>query len=415
METRHVEIERFAKKADGYRAALQAAPEARALELSVVGAILCGYCKKKGLPRKEARVVDLMAGSGYLSNHLKTLGFGNVSAVEACAEMLPDKICDGPAGVAAYRVKSIDDIDDVLDELIPHIVVSLAGFHHLIHYDGNKPDRFRSVLWQRRIFEKGIRGLQEGGLLLVADITEANAAVGLDVDNIGFWDASAFKELSVAPPDLREALLRTKNLAAYNDVISQRIGPNKVSPALRWFREIVDEKTSVGHEDMALSKELLELVSLNHRIAWSSFACPWLFKSREEAGFFLTRKFGFLVDRKVHEVKVEDVLADAARIAGLYEVGEGRVAFGWNLSVLAIGVPKSEGGPEQTIRRVHLWLGMLCLLLASRAILGWWVLDVFSMVKEFIDQVAYILAGGVLAEMAELAQWWIAKRRTKGE
>ena len=49
--------------------------------------LLLGHCKAVGRKPADLRVVDLMAGSGYLGDSLGRLGFRQVWTVGACEEM----------------------------------------------------------------------------------------------------------------------------------------------------------------------------------------------------------------------------------------------------------------------------------------------------------------------------------------
>ena len=83
----HKEIEKFTQKAKEYKEALQLAPDSRIPEIIPIIAMLDGIAKKLGIPKKELKIVDLMAGNGYLSSLLYEVGFINITSIEACNEM----------------------------------------------------------------------------------------------------------------------------------------------------------------------------------------------------------------------------------------------------------------------------------------------------------------------------------------
>src|SRR5574341_627655 len=81
------EIEKFRKKAAKYREALDEHPHARLLELYPVLWYLEHHRISLGKQRKNLKIVDLMSGSGFLSENLANFGYSQLHAVEFCEEM----------------------------------------------------------------------------------------------------------------------------------------------------------------------------------------------------------------------------------------------------------------------------------------------------------------------------------------
>lgn len=306
MEARHVEIERFARKAPGYKRALFLAPHARDLEIGAVVAVVLGVCRRNGWRPEETRVVDLMAGTGLLSVALKAAGFEKTKAAEACVEMLPD----GSPGVEFVDTRTFANIRGVLAEIRPQVIVSLAGFHHLIERTGKSIDRLRSVATQASLVSACVDALVPGGILLVADIAEEYDISRISINKISDWDGRAFSFLICGDDELRSALIATSSMSEYEEALSQRFGKLSLSGTLDWFREFVDPNTAVGHDDVAICGPLLQLLAWKYGDALrvARFRCPWVFDDERQAIEFVKQKFGFYVDRPAGEVKEEIIL-----------------------------------------------------------------------------------------------------------
>ncbi len=402
MEARHVEIERFSRKAEGYKTAIEAVPEARALECSVIGAILLGHCRKNGLNPVRVKVLDAMAGSGYLARHLHKIGFREIHAAEACAEMLPSPTTRVEDGITLHKVDGTDGLSSLINKLQPSIVVSLAGFHHLIVYDGRNVDRFQSVLWQYQLIHKWVCCLPRNAIVLIVDIAETGAASELNLQPIETWDASVFSKLISLPKVLLEATKNTNNISEYNRVLKQLFPEAKENPSVSWFREVVNKETKIGHDDIALSHELLILLSLHHSIHWTTFYCPWLFSSMENLKFYLVHKFGFNIGYKIDKQREKLLANSASNIVGIKKMDSGNIAMGWNLSALII-----EGSHEKTIESAlfecNISLACANAVLFVRFILG--MLFPHSFIRTFgiyMDALVSILAGISISGLIKL-------------
>ncbi len=339
METRHVEIERFARKAAGYKKALELAPNARGIELGAVVAMVLGACKKKGWRPEQTRVVDLMAGTGVLSVALKAAGFEKTKAIEACAEMLPD----GSSGVEFVDGRSFANIRGALEELRPQVIVSLAGFHHLIERTGMRVDRLRSVATQAMLAGACVDALVPGGLVLVVDIAEDDDFGQLGIHSLNDWDGYAFKSLKCGGNELRDDLIATTTIVEYEAALKARFGELSLDGTLKWFREFVDPETTVGHDDVAISVPLLQLLRWRYGDALrvARFRCPWVFETETQATQFVLQKFGFYVDRRAVEVKADSVVEGMKRYLAFRGSDEKPCALAWSLGAWMVKAPES--------------------------------------------------------------------------
>lgn len=340
METRHVEVERFARKASGYKKALELAPEARAIELRAVVAMVLGACRRKGWRPEETTVVDLMAGSGALSMALRAAGFTGIKAVEACAEMIPD----GVPGVEFVDGQAFKNIRSTLIHLRPQVIVSLAGFHHLIERSGKGVDRLRSVTAQATLAGACVDALVPGGVLLVVDIAEDEEFGLLRIDAVNDWDARAFESLKCGGADLRTQLMATLNIGEYEAALKARFGDLSMDGTLEWFRQFVDSETAVGHDDVAISGALLQLLRWKYgdALRFMRFRCPWVFETEAQATNFVLQKFGFYVDRPASEVQPRVVLEGMKKFLGFRGSDDKQWVLGWSLAAWMVNAPTSK-------------------------------------------------------------------------
>lgn len=182
--------------------------------------MVLGACRKKGWRPEQTRVVDLMAGTGVLSVALKAAGFEKTKAIEACAEMLPG----GSSDVEFVDRRSFANIRGALEEIRPQVIVSLAGFHHLIERTGKGVDRLRSVAAQAILAGACVDALDPGGLLLVVDIAEDDDFGQLGIDGMNDWDGYAFKSLRCGGDELRADLIATNTIVEYEAALKARFG-----------------------------------------------------------------------------------------------------------------------------------------------------------------------------------------------
>lgn len=373
METRHLEIERFSRKASEYKLALRVAPEAREIELRAVAAMVLGICETRGWSTEKVRIVDLMAGSGALSGMLERLGCKSISAVEACLEM------QGPdtGGVEFLGADAFANLRAELDLLRPQIIVSLAGFHHLIERRGTRIDRTKSLLSQVRIADACLESLVQGGVLLIVDLVQDDGYVQLKLPTIGRWSGSAFEGVPLFSRELASSLSECRALSSYEHALDAWFPNRSRSCSLRWFREYVDRWTVIGHDDVAISADILEMLQLKWpgRIRFQRFTCPWIFESWAHAREFVLHKFGFYVDQSPAQVDEEKVFQAAKKCLSSVDAAEGEhpCALGWDLGAIMISSTDVSG--EQlgrvAVLCLLLLLGVLAVGMSSAKHFGW--------------------------------------------
>jgi hypothetical protein len=333
METRHVEVERFARRAADYKMALQIAPKARTLEIAAVVNLVAGLCDKGGWDRHSVCIVDLMAGSGVLTRALHACGFSSVVPIEACGEMRPDDSNELGYlnGQAFQRLKA------TLAHEEPDIIVSLAGFHHLLQYAGTTPDKAASVAYQLDVIDTCMSSLNPGGYLLIVDITEVTNLASLNMSPIKAWAECPLGDGHLFSSDELKHLSSAKSLKQFSQKVEKIFGQIKKDCPVQWFRRIVDTRTTLGHKDCAISDPLLRVLSLQYpdSVQASLFCCPWIFGDLNQAEEFVLYKFGFLVERDT-EVDRDEIRKAMVDHLGLEEVTDGRIDLDWALCGIAI-------------------------------------------------------------------------------
>ena len=400
MEARHIELQRFSKKADGYKAALAREPYARSLELFATAAVLLGHFRKQDRSPDDVRIVDLMAGSGYLGNFLRTVGFHRTWALEASPEMASGTPAVG--GPKRVGFTHWSEVGDRLAEIEPDAVVAMAGFHHLIQHEGKVIDRAASLVCQFEVAHECVQRLDSNGILLIVDLVEPGIANGANLASVNAWDGEVFMKADGLPEGLREALAATKSFEEYCATVrsvSSRLGTN---PTLRWFREVVDRRTKIGHDDVAVSRELVHLLRSCHSVEFTAFDCPWIFRSRGEAAHYAFDKFGFGLDTPWTEVDGRALLQDAARTVGIVEEQD-RIFIGWNLGALLVRGSGVVQDPHWPFANCAIVAVVLCL--AIRLILT--MLGADDGLIEFVDRLAFLSAGIGAPELlkAVRARW----------
>lgn len=346
MENQDVELARFRLKAQGYRKAMSIAPEARSLEIFAIACILRGYCDELGLSRKDLIVVDLMAGTGFLSEQLYQFGFRKLHALEACNEMSQQGSGGHPdRNFNLYPFADIDGVQLLLRRIKPHVVVSIAGFHHLIKYAADGAvDAGGSVELQEQMAKACMEALGDDAMCLIVDIYEDSLGVGVP-EQWPYWrKASASRWPSGSaeiPPAVKDSLLNATTFREFSAAVTNQLcsvsGP--ANPSLAWFREVVDKLSSVGHKDIALSQPLLDKLSAAYRVSFATTPCPWLFANDVVLQKFLTT---FWFDESKDVNVLSRINSEAARVNGI-QMAPTCVTFGWNLGYLIVEANTGDG------------------------------------------------------------------------
>jgi predicted rRNA methylase YqxC with S4 and FtsJ domains len=365
MENSDIEIKRFSKKAASYRQALQTAPNSRVLEVAAIISTLEGYVKSNELDKKNLVIVDLMSGNGYLSNYLVQTGFKKIHAIEACNEMSENS--DNYKNVELHPISNITETNSVLKEVAPDIIVSLASFHHLIVRNEDKTINHQSsVQLQSELISICVKNLSKDGILIIADLFDDSLLNVVDTypDN-KYWAKNAFKKIingSFINQEVKIKINNSKSLDSYSKNLKNIIPnlSNQKNPSLNWFRNIVDKKTTLGHDDVALSKDLLVELSTKFSITADTFYCPWIFENENQLKTFLWYKFGF-VNNETELTKQEEIIPLATSEVGINQHQDKEYYFGWALSILTV---RDKASKENSYsKRLYLFQVVLLILI----------------------------------------------------
>lgn len=367
------ELTRFQKKAQSYRQALEQEPCARLLELFPIIWYLEKYRKSLGKTRKAVKIVDLMAGSGFLSENLYKIGYTNIHSIEFCVEMCQDAKAFTKARL--HNITSFDFLEGVLEEIKPDVIISLASFHHLlVYYKNGQIDKSRSINLQADIVDMCMRSLPEQGILLIADlIDEGVTETSLEPFKGSMSPvADSLKKLG-AHPSIIETLARTESLhGASSNLHRYLLGLSGSGRSLRWFRDIVDTKTEIGHKDIAISQEFLVKVA-NYRPVVTKYVCPWIFDSRSRLVEFVYKKFGFGIQSKALTAVPKDEVENLAFTElGIKDIN-GISVLGWSLGIVLLGKHEPFSHDRKltaTITYLSIVVCVLVVACASRLLTG---------------------------------------------
>lgn len=376
MEKTNIEIERFKKKAEHYKKALNLCPDARILEIFNIISIIDGYIKDNELDKSTLCIVDLMSGDGYLTKYLYKMGFRNIHAFEACNEMSFNSENYNVPEVRLHPIPDILEIEKILCNLNPKIIISLASFHHLIITDNqpsNSINTIESLNLQQKVIDLSMRYLDEDGLFLIADIYNNASSTDEFITDIPFWSTDeSYKLLDKAIHDNDiELIKKSTNQANLSSIIDDKLTnfSYKRNPSINWFRQVVKKETTIGHDDFAISKDLIEYIKSKHTYKYNTFACPWIFDNQELLKNFILNKFGFVLDNG-SKISDEDVLKKANEINGITSIKDGKALFGWNLSVLLLSKTNSIFKKKTNKKRVAFILLLLLVVLVANILMN---------------------------------------------
>lgn len=272
-----------------------------------------------------------MAGSGYLTQILYDFGFHNIFAIEACNEMSYN--ADIFKKIKLYSIPDISVTPTIIKNINPHVVVSLASFHHLIEYNKKNGtiSKSKSIQCQFDLIKGCMEAMRANGIFLISDLAEANFNV-YSINDSGIWKAIAKNSHG------KERLLKHLPFRLVNDIESFHGYLNyakkgayinsEAAFSLTWFREIVERDTPIGHKDMALSKALIKQLNKKYDIYFSKYPCPWVFESKDLLAKFITKKFCF-------SINPEEVYEKAVNMKGICSQQK-TVSFGWDLGLLLV-------------------------------------------------------------------------------
>jgi len=410
MENSEVELARFKKKAHGYRAAHELAPSARALEALAVGGIVAGYCRKKGLTRKDVVIADLMAGTGFLSEQLYLLGFRKLHAFEASNDMSKALAEQGSSSkhIDLHPFATLNDISTALKTVKPQVIVCMAGFHHLIEYEADqvRVNANKSIALQERVVSDCMSVLGDEGMLLLVDVYENDVQSEVS-EQWPYWRPikalGTFQNGSLIPNMIKKDLLNAKSFRDYATVTKTHLCsvPKKVNPSLDWFRNVVDLKSQAGHKDIAFSRGFLKRMGNKYNLSFATIECPWIFLNRDLLQKYLIT-FWF-EDAEIDGDKVRQIVEAAEKTNGVCANGGGYASFGWNLgyAVIENRVDRTKTSRRAVFRRLKVFLLVLVVLCFGNGCLKYFTY--LNGIYEALDKVITALLGAVGNEV--IAEW----------
>jgi predicted rRNA methylase YqxC with S4 and FtsJ domains len=409
MENSDIEIQRFAKKAKSYRQALQTAPKSRILEVAAIISTIEGYIKNNELDKKNLIVVDFMSGNGYLSNYLIQTGFNKVHAIEACNEMSKDS--ENYQNVELHPISSINESNSILKKIKPDIIVSLASFHHLIIRNTDQSINTKnSIELQSELITICEKNLNKEGLLIIVDLFDDSFQNVIDTysDN-NYWAKNAFKKIinnSFINSEIKKKINNSKSLDNYSENLKDIIPnlANQKNPSLNWFRNTVNTKTTLGHDDVALSKDLLEKISSKYKITADTFYCPWVFENENQMLLFLWNKFGF-INNETNLIKEDEIIPHAMRQVGINRHQDKEYYFGWSLGIITI---RDKTSKERTFMK-RLYLVQLIALIII--LFGYGIFKkYFYFNSDGFDKIIFVFVGILIKSAFDLSAPYLWKK-----
>lgn len=401
------EIEKFKIKAEGYKAALKIAPLARILETTYILGIIDDFVKYHNLERREVVILDLMAGSGFLSEVLFNAGFRKLHAIEVCnemshgAEIFKEK-------VELYWVSDILNISPIIQDIKPLVIVSLASFHHLISKENDGSINIsNSIDMQEHVFKTCIENLTNGGLVLIADIFESSI-MNSTKPPTNYWNPSRPTIRLIAPKSfkwLRRLVKKAKSLKQLSHELNQITGMHEnANPTLHWFRAIVDKQTSIGHDDNALSLAFVERIGMDREIGLDIVSCPWLFEEEFELKNFIINKFGFSLDEENHRPLDKNIFDQANEIVGIKKKDD-ILLFNWRLAIITHIKPLSDR--IRPIRLSTIWLFAILdfIILILIILKACWIIDVKANPSAWIQYMLFMVLGILIGRIFD----WVGK------
>jgi hypothetical protein len=333
------ELSKFMQKADDYKSALQLAPDARILEVSAIIGVLDGFIKDFSLSKSEVKIVELMSGSGYLTKYLAKCGYKNIHALEASNSMSSNINLDHKY-ITEHSIKDIFSIEPILMDIKPDIIISLAGFHHLMKYDDkNNIIINESIQKQKKAIDICMKYLNPNGLFILEDIYNIALHDKISIEPI-YWNTNSIKKILpkyLISTNLYKKLLKTKKINNFFSLVRDNFAPplqKQTNPTNRWFNEVVDCYSTIGHKDVPISELLLNSLEKEYDMKFITFDCPWLFNNLEECKNYII-SFWFK-EHKDNDEKLSKILDKAKKINGIHTLNNNHIAFGWSLSLVTI-------------------------------------------------------------------------------
>lgn len=336
MERENIEIKRFIDKAEGYIKGLSLAPYARIFEIVAILNVINDFVSKSDIPKSKIRIVELMAGSGYLTKFLSLNGFKHLHVFEISSNMASN-ITNQNHNYHFHPISDLSEIETPLKEINPHIVVSLAGYHHLIEYSsGENIDIAKSVDFQRKVTELSIKYTAKNHLVLIADIFDTELLKEVQIEPV-YWNKKALKFIPsnlISKKTISE-LKKTTDLKSYSETLKRNFS-NPISPknsTIKWFRDLVDNYSLPGHKDVALSKNFISTINSNYSVNYSTFYTPWLFKNKTQLNEFIHSFWFSELKPGKSESDINNYLEKNHLIKTM---DDGTFTFNWELAIITV-------------------------------------------------------------------------------
>lgn len=337
----------FSKRAERYALALRQMPHARILDLFPYLYAFSELSKDMAKPISDLEVMDAFGGTGFLSHSLMNSGM-HFTVGDACSEML--SLGDSIFKNVYYR-EVVDNFES-LAERSPRsqdCVVCHGGLHHVVVEDDGIVDDTASKTLQKETVANLAKLVRPGGLLIVADV----AAIHSDATYKG--NPSSFS----GPERVRKLLSSTqlkvlKDLGLDYEVLSlealaleirDRFISKVGFPVPRYFfDEYVAKQTELGHSASFLMRD--ELVDMGSSAGmyeqWAvEFFAPWLFSSRNHAGWYFREKFSCGHSSPPGmDVSSEMQMAEhLEKYLGTRDLGEAGFAVNWGVNYVCLKKP----------------------------------------------------------------------------
>lgn len=352
-----LELEKFEKKSIGYKKALNVAPYARIHEILAIIGVIDGFIKKRNLLKSEITIVDLMSGSGYLSKFLSHNGYKKIYAIEASNFMSCDSV-DGYKNISLVSIPDINSIPDTIKKINPDIIVSLASFHHMIVYEGDAPNLNESIKKQEKIIDSCMHEMNKNSILIIVDIYNDDI-FNIKLDEPNYWSTNTFRKI-VKPfkeYGFVKDIVSTKSIKEFSDKLKKIMPNNANNPSHDWFHKVVDIKSTIGHKDVPISKELLESIQKKYELHSVLINTPWVFRNENEMSECIS--WFWFSEHINNDSAIEDVIDKLKNINGVKEVPVNEysklVFVGWKLLLSTVTNIKCDQ-PKYIYKNINILL-----------------------------------------------------------
>ena len=212
--------------------------------------------------------------------------------------------------------------------------------------------------------------MNDRGIMIIADLSEIqqnNIRVSVKtIDDLEIWDGASLTDITIYNSHISKWLNNNDGkggMEGYKIAINRNYYvDDKYNFSLKWFREIVDTKTEIGHSDIAISATLVNSVSKIHDVFYEKYPCPWVFESLELLKKFIFKKFGFNVNEK-KSISISECFNFAKQLEGITEQRDTKT-FGWDLGLFVIKKKNALFSKKSIEKNVQFMLVGICIVLS---------------------------------------------------